>query len=106
MSRNYSNFAISGSSIKITQILEHYSRTASGKSWKKNPDSIEKKEIPAQHYNNYVQSIGFFNNFGYGASCRAEHGYTYAGYIPVRVTTVSPGQDQKIVARFVFDLIR
>jgi len=106
MSR-FDHFAIStGDSIIITCTLEHYSRTASGKSWKKVPDSSETEVIPDKHYNNYISSIGFFNTFGNGASCRAEEGYTFAGYIPIRVTTISPGRDKKIVAKFRFDLRR
>ena len=106
MSR-YDNFAIrTSASIIITRTLEHYSRTASGKSWKNVPDSTETEVIPTEHYNNYISSIGFFNNFGNGASCRAVNSYTYAGYVPIRVTTISPGREQKIVAEFRFDLQR
>lgn len=85
---------------RITKTEKRYSRTASGKSWKKNPDSVTKEEITKEHYDNYIDSVPFFNRFGYGAYCRAHRGYTYMGYIPVSVVTVNPGRTEKIVAQF------
>lgn len=96
---------INAAGMTITKTVETYHLTASGKSWKKNPDNVNTETVNEQHYRNYVDSVSFFNGFG-GGTCRAERGYTYAGYIPVRITTISPDRQTKLVARFKFDLIR
>ena len=82
---------------------EVYSRTASGKSWKKYPDSVTTEEVERTFYNNFVDSVRFFNNFGFGASCRAFRSYTIAGYIPTRIVTISPGRSEKHVDEFRFE---
>ena len=102
----YGNFNRNMDGYTVTQILETYHRTSSGKVWKSKPETVKTEVIDSRQYNNYIQSIDFFRNFPNGASCRAEHGYTYAGYIPIRVTTVSPYQETKIVARFLVDMKR
>ena len=102
MKNIYFNFALyGGDNFVIPFTKETYNRTASGRSWKKAPEAVERETISTEFYNNYVSSIPFFAAFP-GASCRAAWGYTYAGYIPVRVTSISPDQSTKIVARFSF----
>lgn len=88
--------------VTIEKTTKTFSRTESGKSWKAKPDTIEKETVSAQFYTNYVDSVSFFNNYGYGASCRAYKGYCKAGFIPVKVTTVSPFRETKIVTTFDF----
>lgn len=102
----YDHFAINADGMKIIKKEATYTRTASGKSWKKKPESVEEKTVDARFYNNYVQSIPFFNNWGDGAYCRANWGYTYVGYIPVHVVTVSPYRDVKKDVWFTFKLER
>lgn len=93
-----------GYKIKMTKFV--YFRTESGKSWKSKPETVETATITNDFYNNYVNSIPFFNRFGYGSYCRASYGYTYAGYIPVSITTVSPGRTEKHIVKFSFDFER
>lgn len=99
MNRLYTNNL---NTVTITKKVEKYLRTESGKSWKSKPESVETEVVSAEHYINYVESVPFFNNFGYGASCRAYNGYTCAGYIPVKITSISPMRETKLVATFTF----
>ena len=89
-------------SVNIEMKKETFIKTASGRSWKSKPETSETETITADFYKNYIESVPFFNNFGYGASCRAYSGYCVAGYIPLKVVTVSPNQEKKIVATFCF----
>lgn len=95
-----------GNDFIITMTKEIYFRTGSGKNWKTKPSTVEKETVSNKVYNNYVNSIPFFNNFGHGAYCRAHYGYTYAGYIPVSIVTVSPGQTEKHIVKFSFEIAR
>lgn len=104
MRNKYSNIVINDNGIVITFRKEEYSLTESGRNWKKNADNVSTENINADFYNNYVSSIPFFNNFGGKASCRAYFGYTYAGYIPVIVNTISYDGKKKIRAVFTFSL--
>lgn len=81
---------------------EVYSRTESGKSWKRKPDEVEDSIVSAEFYYNYCNAIPFFKNFGYGASERAEWNYTPAGYLVTKITSVNPGRDKKCVRTFKF----
>lgn len=99
---NYAAFRFSNDRYLILRTIKTYSRTASGKSWKSKPDEIECEIQKPEWYENYITSIPFFNNFGYGASCRGQYSYTMAGYIPTEVTSISPGQTTKKVAEFEF----
>lgn len=67
-----------------------YSRTTSGKSWKRKADAVKRDILTADEYSNFVNSVAFFNKWGDGASCRASKSYTVAGYLPNRIVTVSP----------------
>lgn len=89
-------------SVNIEMKKETFIKTTSGRSWKSKPETTETETITADFYKNYIESVPFFNNFGYGASCRAYKGYCVAGYIPLKVVTVSPNQEKKIVATFYF----
>lgn len=77
---------------------QKFTRTPSGKSWKSKPDSEETKKIPADWYHNYFDAVPFFRNCGGSES--VQMGYTYAGYLPVQLTSISPERDKKIVRRF------
>lgn len=99
---DYRKFKYDNSNYLIFRTIEKYSRTVSGKSWKSKPDEIENEIISPEYYQNYITSIPFFNNFGYGAYCRAAFSYNEPGYLPTTVITVSPFQDTKIIAQFWF----
>lgn len=88
--------------VVIAMTKKEYSRTGSGKSWKNNPDTVVTEKISGRFYSNYISSTHFFNNYGGHASCRVFYGYTYAGYIPVKVSTVSYDGTKKIIAEFNF----
>ena len=103
MSNKYEKFTFSDRDYTITKTVTKYKRTASGKSWKSKPECVKDEIIDAEHYENYIRSIPFFNNYGNGAYCRAEYEYTYAGYLPTKVTTVSPFQEIKLIAEFKFE---
>lgn len=95
MGRNcYKNFSISGEWL-VLRTQEVYHRTASGKSWRNKPYKIYNEVFRNQNYEWFIQSIPFFNS-------RAKWNYTKAGYVPTRVTTVSPDGTEKHVDRFQF----
>ena len=100
--KDYRNFEYTDDDYLIFRTIETFGRTTSGKSWKSRPDEVENEIVPPKYYENYVTSIPFFNNFGDGASCRAKFTYNAPGYLPTRITTISPFQETKKVAYFWF----
>ena len=102
MSYDYTKFTFGDNSFMILRETRTYSRTTSGRNWRRQADKITREVVPADHYQNYITSIPFFNNWGDGASCRANWTTSQAGYLPWRVVTVSPGADTKIEALFRF----
>jgi hypothetical protein len=99
---NYKNFSFTNENYLIFRERETYHRTESGKSWKSKPTETESPVFNTpEQYTNFITSIPFFNGF-FGGTCRAEHGYTGAGYLPRKVITISPGHDIKYVDRFSF----
>ena len=101
MSYNYNNFHFYYD-CDITATEKTYSRTESGLSWKSKPDKEIVRNYKKENYNNYITSIPFFNRFGGRSYSRASWNYTKYGYIPVRVTTVSPDGEVKKVMCFEF----
>lgn len=100
---NYEEFSYTNSNFLILKTKEVFYRTESGKSWKKHPETVERKVVTPEHYTNYITSIPFFNNFlGCGGTSRAQWRYTMPGYLPVIVSTTSPGGDEKQVVYFEF----
>lgn len=102
---DYKAFHFDRSDVIVTKKVEKFTRTASGKSFRSKPLEVTEELITPKQYENYVTAIPFFNSYGYGASCRAVLGYTKCGYIPTRITSVSPGREVKLVATFRFDFI-
>ena len=98
----FDNFTLQDKNCIILMRDVRFSRTESGKSWRKNPDTITRRVVSPKFYENYVQSIPFFRNWGDGASCRAQYNYTMAGLIPVRIMTVAPYKNEHIIAEFTF----
>ena len=74
------------------------SRTKSGKSWSKRNIEETKKIIDFEEYFNYLSSVQYFKNIG-GIE-RVEKSYTISGYIPTRLTSVSPDRQIKVVRHF------
>ena len=99
---NWRKFKFTDDSFVITKVTNTYKRTESNRSWKVNPETTETEMVTAEYYTNYITACPFFNNFGDGATCRAFCSYTQAGYLPVRVVTVSPYREKKIVTTFSF----
>lgn len=95
MARNsYENFSISGEWL-VLRTLEIYHRTESGKAWRKKPHLVDKEVFKNQNYEWFIQSVPVFNSRAYWHN-------TKAGYLPTRVTTVSPDRREKYVDRFQF----
>lgn len=85
----------------IEKTKKVFSRTESGKNWKTKPDTTETEKITAREYFNLVNSVSFMNGF-LGGYARAEKGYTYYGYIPVKITLINPGRTEKHVETYKF----
>ena len=83
---------------RITLITERYERTSSGKSWKKNPFETNEEVITPKKFELIISSIPVFRDLG--GSERVTKGYTMAGYIPVKLTSISPEKKFKIVRSF------
>lgn len=99
---NHRKFYFREENYVILATIKTFIRTKSGKSWKSKPESIEKKVFSAKNYENYVTSVPFFNNYGFGAYCRCYCYYTEAGYIPAEIITVSPFRKKKEIITFRF----
>jgi restriction endonuclease S subunit len=97
---NYKNFTFSSDLYQITHIRKKYTKTknGAGQSWRAVPVEEISETVTAKFYENFVQSIPFFNS-------RAEYSYTTAGYIPVKITTVSPYEPIKYIDTFEFNYI-
>ena len=103
MASDYRKFSFIDRSFIITMRKSVYGRTETGKAWKTRPEEQETTEITPEYYTNYIRSIPFFNNFGFGSSCKCYKGNCIAGYnLPYKVVTISPYMETKIVAEFYF----
>ena len=83
---------------KITMTETTFEKTESGKSWRKKPVNEVTKEIQFEEYFNYISSVEFFKNLG--GYERVEKAYNIAGYIPYRLTSISPNKEAKIIRVF------
>lgn len=85
---------------KYFMVKETYERTESGKSWKKQPVEIERKQVDEEYYNNIFNksTLSFFRSLG--GTERVTKGYTIEGYIPVQLTSISPKKETKIIRKF------
>ncbi|MCM1233873.1 MAG: hypothetical protein NC489_27515 [Ruminococcus flavefaciens] len=79
----------------LTVISNRYEKLGR-KNFPKNPTETETEEINARNYACYLSSIGFFGD-------RVYKSYTYCGYIPTRLTCVSPDSETKIERIFRFE---
>ena len=70
-----------------------------GKSWKLSESKEE--NINKEYYLNIINSVKFFRSLG--GFERLTNGYTYAGYIPVQLNSISPDKQEKIIRSFEFN---
>lgn len=84
----------------VEKHVTRYAKTESGKSWRKTDEETE--TITAEQYCNIVDAVPFFRNLG-GKEIVSK-GYTYYGYIPIQITSISPDRDAKHVYQFSFKL--
>ena len=70
-----------------------------GSQWKLS--ATEESNISKENYLNIVNSCKFFRNLG--GYERLTKNYTYAGYIPTSLNSISPDRKEKIVRTFTFD---
>ena len=69
-----------------------------GKQWKLS--EVVEENISKEIYLNFINSCKFFRNLG--GYERLTNGYTYSGYIPVQLNSISPDKQEKIVRSFEF----
>lgn len=89
------------SDVVCKKTAERFVKTENGKSWRKT--EVETEMVTAEHYCNIVDAVPFFRNLG-GKEIVSK-GYTYYGYIPVQITSISPSRDAKVVYHFSFVLV-
>jgi hypothetical protein len=80
-----------------------YSRTASGKSWKSKPDTVEHLTVSWEQYLNMTSpdTCRFFRRLG--GSEFIKRSYTAYGYLPIELISCSPLRDKKTVRVFDFN---
>lgn len=81
---------------KLYSLQEYYTITETKTEYRgtsRKPVSEETEIITAYNLACIVSGIGFFND-------RIGKNYTMAGYMPVRLTAVSPDKSRKIVRRY------
>lgn len=106
MKTSYYNFMFSyidSNNLIIEHTKKVFSSTPGG-NFRSRPYKEYTETVTPLFYQNFVQSIPFFNGFG-GGSCRAYSNYTAAGYIPTKITTISPDRKTKNVDTFTFTFI-
>lgn len=84
--------------------IEHVKKvyyTNENGNFKRKPGKEYAENVTSEFYENFIRSITFFNGF-MGGTCHAENAYTAAGYIPVKVVTISPDKSEKHVDTFTF----
>ena len=83
-------------------IVERQSRFCKvGKKWVLKEEKLE--IVSAEFYMNVIESIPFFRRLG---SERVSMGYTYVGYVPVEISSISPDGTEKIVRKYKFEAER
>ena len=62
----------------------------------------KEENISKENYLNFINSCKFFRNLG--GYERLTSGYTYSGYIPVQLNSISPDKQEKIIRSFEFNI--
>ena len=81
---------------EVKEIKEKYSKK--GTKWVL--ENTEEEIISSSNYNNVFNSTQWFKNLG--GSERVYKNYTCAGYIPTKLTSISPDKQIKIIRRYSF----
>lgn len=102
MAENWRDFTFNDNRWLILKRKEVYYPTDSGKSFHRKPDEVKCEVVEPKHYENFVTSIPWFNNWNHGAYCRGVRNYTGAGYLPTTITTVAPYRTEKNIVTFRF----
>ena len=77
----------------IIMTTERYEKSPTARYFSNKPKRIEVEEITGKQLLNVYSSIGYFSNKVTG------QGYTFIGYIPLRITTTGPDRNTKIVVK-------
>ena len=83
--------------IKITMTTTNYEKSGS----RFVETDKDTKDITWEQYFNVIDATPFFKNLG--GTERITKSYTKAGYIPTRITSVSPDRNKKTVREIRFD---
>lgn len=86
---------------KITLTTEEYIKKEENKTFSKKPNETTTEIINPEFYKNIFTSVNFFKSLG--GSETITKGYTCAGLIPVRLTSISPNKTEKVVRIFKID---
>lgn len=86
-----------GYDLQIDCIIEHYEK--SGNRWLLTDSKTEKADN--EYYYNTVDAIPFFKNLG--GSEKVDIKATKYGYIPYKITSISPCRTEKTIRTFVFN---
>ena len=62
---------------------------------------VIEENISKENYLNIINSCKFFRDLG--GNERLTKGYTYVGYVPVKLNSISPDKKEKIVREFTFE---
>ena len=84
------------SRIGVLQKIDYEKR---GGKWKET--ARESETLTAAIYANCVDAIPFFR--GLGGYERVDVGYTYVGYLPFQIDSISPDRTRKTTRKFIFD---
>lgn len=73
---------------------ERFSRTESGKSWHRKPDSVNTSYVTQERFEKLTSDseIRFWRNLG---SCTVRRGYTRFGYVPLEMVRTRPDGEEK-----------
>lgn len=91
------SYLFNNDKIKITMTTTNYEKSGS----RFVETNTETKDITWEQYFNVIDATPFFKNLG--GTERVVKTYTKAGYIPTRITSVSPDKQQKTVREIRFD---
>lgn len=89
---------------KTVNLTEYtYNRTASGKSWRSKPDTVEHSTVSWEQYLRMTspETCRFFRLLG--GSEFVKRSYTAYGYIPVELISCDPFREIKIIRIFDFN---
>lgn len=83
---------------KLTLITETYNKKEGNKTFSKKANKVESEIVDNETYKNVFTSVNFFKNLG--GTETITRAYTIAGYIPIRLTSVSPDRKTKVIRVF------